>query len=1167
MVGVTDIDLNKLLPGQGSTINGAAGWETGRNVSSAGDINGDGIDDFIVGAYFSAPDGREYAGSAYVIYGSKEGLADIDLLNLDAAQGFTIKGASVGDRAGASVSSAGDFNGDGIDDIIVGAYLADPDGRAHAGSAYVIYGQAGARTDIDLASLSSDHGISIKGAADNDRTGYSVRNLGDVNGDGIDDIVVGAYYAGHDGIDYAGAAYIIYGKAEGLTDIDLASLAATQGIVIRGLEWGHRVSVSVSGAGDVNGDGIADIVIGAEGANAEGRMRAGATYVIYGKNDGIDTIDLSDLAPTQGFTITGATELDYLGRRVTSAGDINNDGIDDLIVSTDDINGGESRGDEGAYVIYGKQGGPGDIDLSEFGASQGFRISGVSHQDPAAHHLGGAGDVNGDGIDDIIIGSFHVDADGRNRAGSAYVIFGKDGGLDDVDVARLTPADGFVIKGAHAQDFAGISVGGAGDVNGDGINDLLVGATGAGAAYVIFGRKMSAGEPIAGTNGTDIFRLVGDSNDAFKVYDTSENEPGAPILDLSGRGEGTPFAIDGLTGNDTVDVRAFKGTVHFRGGNDSDILKFQHGVSGAGTVFDGGDGRDVLQIHAAASGSSLRLTDAALHDVADNDRSLIAFDSVEVARLDGGAGDDVFDISSFGGTAAPGDNRPPILRAHIDGGLGHDVVVVAGNASQYELTLDAGRAVLRHTASGTTDVLTGIQQIAFDDGLVDLFSADHAQAAGLYRAFFGRDADREGFDYWLGRSAGGTDLAQMAAEFLQTDEFSQLSGVDGGHLIKDLYDNLLGRTHDADGLAYWTARVNETGRFDDVVLGFLNSAEFAANADHLIDDSLWASLPDSLVTPDQDIESPARVQVKAAHVKKLPGATSESREWAEFTFTVKRFGDIDSLLTVPFYTNTPVGSDFEVNPHWEVTFAAGEETKTITAVGPAVDFVTVSVALRNADNGDYIVDDNQGSAQARVMSVKKWNQIADNISDYFIDNGETRYSGQTISGNDRDNTIYVANDIITGGNIEFNFIRNNIIYGGGGDDNIVLSSMFVTENTLYGGSGSDTFTFKGLMYSAELEHLANIIGDFDADDGDKIALAVAGSANNFVRAEESFASYADAFDAANRTVGGETTYYFAAVGNNGFLFHDFDGAEGADHVLKLIGVTALSFDSIVAYVG
>ena len=500
-----DIDLTMLTASQGFVIQGdAAGDNAGFSVSAAGDVNGDGIDDLIVGAPLGN-DGGSDAGEAYIVFGKDSGFGTVDLSTLSIASGLIIRGDTAGDHAGWSVSAAGDVNGDGIADVVVGAPLNDH-GGGNAGEAYVVFGkESGFGTlVVDLTALPASAGFIIRGDADDDWAGYKVSSAGDVNGDGFDDLIVGAPN-GDDGATSAGEAYVVFGKASGFATIDLGTLAASDGFVIQGDAQLDKAGWSVSAAGDVNGDGFDDMIVGAIFGD-NGGTDAGEAYVVFGKGTGFgvptggrQVLDLSVLTPSDGFIIQGDSGLDQAGASVSAAGDVNGDGFGDLIVGA--IEGDEGGANAGeAYVVFGKASGFGTIDLTTLTAAQGFLIIGDAGNDQAGFSVSAAGDVNGDGFDDVLVGAPFGDNGGVD-AGEAYLVFGKEsgfgtasGGRQVIDLATLSFPDGFIIQGDAAGDQFGRSVAAAGDVNNDGFDDLIVGApmgddggSNAGEAYVIFG--------------------------------------------------------------------------------------------------------------------------------------------------------------------------------------------------------------------------------------------------------------------------------------------------------------------------------------------------------------------------------------------------------------------------------------------------------------------------------------------------------------------------------------------------------------------------------------------------------------------------------------------------------------------------------------------------------
>ncbi|HHZ95649.1 MAG TPA: hypothetical protein EYN67_08835, partial [Flavobacteriales bacterium] len=323
--------------------------------------------------------------------------ASIDLSSLDGSNGFRLDGIDASDKSGYSVSSAGDVNNDGYDDVIIGAYAGAPNGGS-SGESYVVFGKtSGWSASLDLSSLDGSNGFRLDGVGSGDRSGRSVSNAGDVNNDGYDDVIVGAYYADPNG-GSSGESYVVFGKASGWSaSLDLSSLDGSNGFRLDGIDGNDESGYSVSHAGDINNDGYDDVIIGAYGGDPNG-SGSGESYVVFGKSSGWSaSMDLSSLDGSNGFRLDGVDADDYSGRSVSNAGDVNNDGYDDVIVGSygADPNGGASGE---SYVVFGKASGwSASIDLSSLDGSTGFRLDGVGSGDYSGRSVSNAGDVNNDG--------------------------------------------------------------------------------------------------------------------------------------------------------------------------------------------------------------------------------------------------------------------------------------------------------------------------------------------------------------------------------------------------------------------------------------------------------------------------------------------------------------------------------------------------------------------------------------------------------------------------------------------------------------------------------------------------------------------------------------------------------------------------------------------------
>jgi len=443
--------------------NGFVIIDTGKtgSVSGAGDVNGDGFDDIIVGRADDTP-------TSYVIFGGSNSFGqEFNPQSLDGTNGFTVSG-TYNAYFGVSVSSAGDVNGDGFDDVIIGV-------EGYSGEAYVVFGGDNLPSAFAISSLNGSNGFTLKGFTTSEYASYtagSVSGAGDINGDGFDDVIIGAVGTRSPSTQTGkGSSYVVFGGAsEFSSSIELSNLNGDNGFVVNAGHW--NIGQSVSNAGDVNGDGFDDIIIGSSG------------YIIFGtSNSSNDTFNiLTDLDNrTTGISLSSGN--------VADAGDINNDGYGDV------IQGVSSRNNETGeiYVTFGDRTNTKIVrDYNELDGSNGFIVEGLQAGDNAGSSVASAGDVNGDGFDDIIIAANTADSNGISSAGQIYVIFGKENDFPEIfDLSTLDGSNGYIINGIDANDRSGTSVAGLGDINNDGYDDIIISAPGAnnssGESYVIFG--------------------------------------------------------------------------------------------------------------------------------------------------------------------------------------------------------------------------------------------------------------------------------------------------------------------------------------------------------------------------------------------------------------------------------------------------------------------------------------------------------------------------------------------------------------------------------------------------------------------------------------------------------------------------------------------------------
>jgi hypothetical protein len=460
-------------------IGGAPGDEAGISVAGLGDIDGDGLDDMIVGAKHESTVGDK-TGAAYIIYGSDLLGGDVDLSGGGGDTGgapsveiSTLTGVLTSDKAGRVVAGVGDVSGDGYPDVAVAAPVADPHSEA-SGAVYILFSTPG--VGVESGSLSGAD-VTILG-----RAGYNYAGLGlasgDVNGDGTNDVLIGA--PGNDvGGDNTGTIYILYGDLGASATIEASSI----GDFLMGEEEEDGVG-SVMAVADLDGDGVDEILVGA-GSNSGGGPSAGALYIVQGPSNG--AIELSDA----DIKFDGESSSDQLGSSVATVGDVDGDGTGDFMVGAvyDDAAGVDAGC---AYLILGDMASPGG-DVAD---AYVLKLIAEESGDNFGANVAGGGDVDGDGEDDFVV-SAPLHSPDVAGAGAAYVFYAGAAGLVTPGAPATVNAEDADVKffGDTLDDKAGNALSFVGDVDGTGTTDAFLvgtswddaGGENAGAAYLIQG--------------------------------------------------------------------------------------------------------------------------------------------------------------------------------------------------------------------------------------------------------------------------------------------------------------------------------------------------------------------------------------------------------------------------------------------------------------------------------------------------------------------------------------------------------------------------------------------------------------------------------------------------------------------------------------------------------
>jgi large repetitive protein len=719
---------NVTTPLTGIQIRGARDQDRMGTSVSVGDVDNDGDLDLIIGSRnvdnidwnTNSSNGLDF-GETYVIYGRADWslqTTPIDVRNLGTA-GYAIRGEAGSDQFGSNVAFLGDVNNDNRGDIAVFANNGDNPaaGLTELGALYVFFssenipgvlqtnaGQGSNRYTYSASSMDKAAGFVFRGLSAAERPGIGVVGAKLNGDDNVSDIAIGINgydrpsSTGLSAVNNIGAVAVILGRNDGnytsvaateRQNLDINSLVApgslapgqagAEGFLIRGSSGNNDAGFGQTlGTGDFNNDGLADLIIGSPIFDVPGGNNAGAAYVIFGKatkeawnsilTDDLSrpnagggsgfgkVLDVANLAPTDGFRISGEAQTQgTFGTSVQSAGDINGDGIEDMIIGAQSFDVGTQVDAGSAYVVFGRAGTRANLDVTNLTASDGFIIRGAvgvqggvnGTQDAAGATAVGVGDVNGDGYADIVVTAPGVDhtVNGTTTGnwGAAYLVLGRAegsvygslvAGRSILNLADFGPGDGVMYVGRAGSALlggagtSGAQVTAAGDLNKDGFADFVINSPEAsviagrpvgGESYIIFGSAGLGGmtrtgtpdadtliggtfnDTISGLGGLDNI-LTFDGNDTITVPDLGFNfiDGGAGIdtLRLAGSGDILNVRSSGGTNNalSSGKVAGIERIDLTGAGNNTLDIDVDGLLQLSSDLFDGGNGAERLMV-------------------------------------------------------------------------------------------------------------------------------------------------------------------------------------------------------------------------------------------------------------------------------------------------------------------------------------------------------------------------------------------------------------------------------------------------------------------------------------------------------------------------------------------------------------------------------------------
>ncbi len=690
----------------------------GYNVRMIGDLNGDGIMDMAMtapraGNGYTTPgsDNMDQVGVTWIVYGQQGDFA----AGMDFAfgGGFTpdgstvsvIQGAVANGTLGYTLNPAGDMNGDGIDDLVIGSDRQN----GSDGGAFVIYGQAGGLADVvNVDTLSTSTGSTLTGAS-GVQFSLLADGPGDVNGDGHDDLYITSQNDAR--------AYLVFGDGSPLPlamDLDSAGMADRVHIFERANSRGGAI-------GDVNGDGLNDLLVQYE-TGSDSLILFGSPTLAPGTTD----LDSTSFDATAGFVLEAGGFW-----TAETLGDVTGDGIDDFMV----------QGYNYSYVVFGSSNGfPAQLDVTTLDGTNGQRLTGG-----VSFNAGGTGDINGDGIRDYIVGSRN-DATAGSGAGATYIVFGQTSGhAADVDLSTLDGTNGYRLYGTA--NFDNLAGGQLGDVNNDGFADLLTGiirydgpavngipAYDIGAAAVLYGgpQRLAALDAADGTTDgrLDLTHLSDSLSFTEPTPTPITSTPTSPIGSTGDdqlTGQAGNDDISGLEGNDRLDGAGGNDTLNGDDGNDTliggegdDMLTGGTSAADLRDVIYGGPGNDVLD---GGPGNDELRGDAGNDTITGG---------VGVDTIFGGDGDDVLTGQAWSDLIFGGNGDD-----FINGGFGYDRVNGGAGADRFFHlgVADHGSDWIQDYSAAEGDVLQFGSTATRSQFQVNFTETTDAGTAGVEEAF------------------------------------------------------------------------------------------------------------------------------------------------------------------------------------------------------------------------------------------------------------------------------------------------------------------------------------------------------------------------------------------------------------------------------------------------